>query len=369
MAKKEFWVKTGIGDNWDAGMYEQAAEEAMGFSAWLEMEKAKALSDDSSPYLGLTHLETVMKKRELKAAKLAVPLTAFEECLKVAGIKAFGAITDNVEKFFQFSGTDVLFPDYIANRVYAGAIKRSLVPVFTMGETVISSLNFHKIYIEDTEADRQLGELGLGDEMGETKIIVAKEDIYLKKYGRYLTLAYEDIKYQRLNVFSKALERIGQQIGVDQTDDMFTAIINGDGNSNTPGTTVTSDTTGTIGTADVIEWATCLPTPYKMNKFVGKKALLVEYYTVLADFDNPQATFGYMNLEMPLPYEWDRTVITADRFFGIDQEFSVEHITTGAVLTETEKVIRKQIQGTAISHRDAFAIFDENANAIFDETH
>ena len=361
----DFWVGK---DGLEAGMYEEAAKTGQGFGGWLEDLKAEKRSDDSSPYIGMTKAEILMKKAELRKAGAEVPLTAVEECLQEAGIKAFGARTDTIEKFFQFSDTDVLFPDYIADRVYAGMLKESLVAEFSMGETVIDSTNFHKIYLNDVEADRRLGEVGIAEEFGETKIIVAKESIYLTKYGRYLTVAYEDIKYQRLNVFDRALQRVGQQIRIDQTDDMVYVLINGDGNSNTPGTTAQPAATGVIGVADVIEWATAMATPYKCDKFIAKKALLNTYYTTLADFDNPMTTFGFMGVELPRAFEWDRSVVTSDYFLGVDSRYAIEHITTGAVLTEVEKVIRKQIQGTAISHRDGFSIFDENAVAIYDTT-
>jgi len=359
-----FWIGKG---GLESGMYEEAAKRGQSFSMLLEDIRAE--KQQPTIYRGLTKTEIFALRKELKAQGKEIPLTAFEECLKFAGIQAYGTHTDVVGKFFEYSDVDVLFPEFIADRVYAGMLKSSIVPEFVMAETVISSTNFHKIYIEDTEADRQLGEVGKGEEFGETKIVVSKESIYLTKFGRYLTVAYEDVEYQRLNVFGRALERIGLQIEIDRSDDMVSTLINGDGNSNTPGTTVESDSSGTIGTADVIEWATCLPTPYKMDKHLGKKALLVKYYTALADFENPIATWGFMGINLPKTFEWDRSVLTSDYLLGVDSRYAIEHITTGAVLTETEKVIRKQLHGTAISHRDAFAIFDENAVAIFDETH
>jgi hypothetical protein len=244
-----------------------------------------------------------------------------------------------------------------------------LVREFAMAETVIDSENYWKIYLDTVEDDRQLREVGKAAEFPETKIAVSKQSIRLVKYGRYISMAYEDIKFQRLNVFGKFMEQIGMQIDIDRTDDMIYTLINGDGNSNTPGTTVTSATTGSIGTGDVVSWANSMPSPYKMNKFVGKKALLNEYLTTLADFDNPIATWGFMGIELPRSFEWDRSVVTADRFFGVDSRYAIEHLTTGAIMTESEKLIRKQTNGTAVSHCDGFSIFDKYAVAIFDETH
>jgi hypothetical protein len=359
----DFWVGKG---GLDAGMYGDAATKGLTFSMQLEEMKSLKLGQES-PYLGMTKYEVFKAREEMKKQGKVIPATAFEECLAKAGIKAFGPHTDYVGKFFEYSDTDVLFPDYFSDRVYAGMLKESLVPVISMGETIIDGVNFHKVYIDDVEGNRQLAEVGSGEELPEKKIAVSKQSLYLTKYGVYLTLTYEDVQFQRLNVFGKALELIGKQIDVDRTDEMVYILINGDGNSNSPGTTSTVASAGTIATADVIGWSTCLPTPYKMNHFVGRKTQLNSYYTVLSDFDNPVATWGFMGIDLPIAHEWNRSVISVtDRLYGVDNRYAIEHITTGAVLTEAEKIIRKQINGTAISHRDAFAIFDKNAVAIWD---
>ncbi len=361
----DFWVGK---DGLEAGMYGAAADKGQTFSMFLEEMKSKNKGEES-PYLGMTKWEVYETRKELRKAGKPVPPTAFEECLAQAGIKAFGPHTDNVGKFFEYSDTDVLFPDYFSDRVYAGMLKNSLVPVISMGETIVDGVNFHKIYVDDVEGNRQLAETGPGAELPEKKISVSKQSLYLTKYGVYLTLTYEDVQYQRLNVFGKALELIGLQIDVDRTDEMIYILINGDGNSNSPATTIQPAATGVIGTADAIEWATGMPTPYKLNHHIGRKALLNTYYTCLSDFDNPVATWGFMGIDLPQTHEWDRSVIAlTDRIYGVDNRFAIEHITTGAVLTESEKIIRKQINGTAITHRDAFSIFDKNAVAIWDTT-
>ena len=41
----------------------------------------------------------------------------------------------------------------------------------------------------------------------------------------------------------------------------------------------------------------------------------------------------------------------------------------GSVLVETEKVIRRQFEGVAVSHADCFSIFDNDAIGIFDRDH
>ena len=365
LRKDGSWISK---DGLDEGIYKAAAKQGITVSMFLENMRSEAKSEQSI-YQGMTQSEVMRTKRALAKAGQAIPQTAFEEALQMAGIKAFGSNTDNVSKFFELSDTDVLFPEFVSNRIGAGLLLTGLVNEFSMAETVIPSEYYMKIYLDDVQDDRQLREVGKAEVFPETKIKVSSQSVRLVKYGRYITMAYEDIKYQRLNVFGKFMERIGMQIDIDRTDDMFYILVNGDGNSNTPGTTVETATSGTIGVADLISWANGAPSPYKIDKFAGKKALLNEYLVTLADFQNPIATWGFMGVDLPRSFEWDRSIMTTDYFVGVDSRYAVEHLTTGAIMTESEKLIRAQVNGTAVSHCDGFSIFDKNAVAIFDETH
>jgi hypothetical protein len=75
-------------------------------------------------------------------------------------------------------------------------------------------------------------------------------------------------------------------------------------------------------------------------------------------------------ITLPRAYDWDgRNVITSDEFIGVDSRYAVEHLTSGQIMTESEKIIRKQVMGSAITYWSAFTIIDNSATAIFDETH
>ena len=368
------WTKQAFAnDGLDEGIYEAAKQENKTVTMMLEKIKSEK-QGVMSPYFGLTLFETMQKKNELRARGQAVPLTAFEELLKLADIQTTGGRTSLVGKFFEVGDIDTLFPEYVSNQIYGTLLRSSLIPLFVATERVINSETFEKIYIEDTELDRDLVEVGRGEEFPETNIVVGTEKMRMVKYGRYLKATDEELKFQALNVFNMALNRIGLNIGIRQTDVMVYTMINGDGNSNTPGTTVSADTSTYIGTADVIEWANCLPTPYKMNRFIGKKALLNEYYTTLSGFTNfstspaTNNSMSVVGIQLPMPHEWDRTVVTTDYFIGCDTNYAIEHVTWGQMKVETERLIRSQVNGTAVSVASGFAIIDENAIAIFDET-
>jgi hypothetical protein len=363
-------------DGLDVGMYKEAAKQGKTFSMLLEEYRAEHDESATKAYIGKSKVDVLRAKTAIRRSGADAPLTAVEELLQAAGLVVKGQHTDYIGKFYEIEDIDVLFPEFISDRVFAGLMKASLVPEFCFSETVIDSTTYQKIYMQDVEDDRQLRSITKGEDLPEMNIKVGDETIRLNKYGRYVKIPYEDLKYVKVNVFGVALDRVGLQIGIDQTDDMIYTLINGDGNSNSPSTTVESDSSGSIGTADIIEWATALPTPYKMDKFAHKKALGVKYFTTLADFNNSFVYNGsdgvvptISGVVLPKPYEWDRSVLTSDYFIGVDSRYAIEHVSTGGVMTEAENIIRQQNRGTAISHWDAFAIGFNDAVAIFDETH
>jgi len=352
-----------------AEMYENARKLDMTFSMYLEDMKSHGL-DEKTPYYGLTPNEVFAMRKGYELRGEQAPMTVLEELLFRGGIKASGSRPDVVGKLFEYSDLEVLVPEIMSNKIYAGLLMDSLVPKFIATETVVrNGYDYKKLYITDTEQERQTSIITPGRDIGETQIGVAQKSIQMRKFGTYLTITYETLEWQRLNVWGICLERIGKQIQIDETDDMFYTLVNGDGNtSTTPGTTVSTVATGTIATADVIGWATGLPAPYKLNVFAGKKALMQEYLATLVGLNNPFNMYQ-TGVDLPQHYEWDRSIITSDTFIGVDSRYGIEHLTSGGVLTESEKIIRKQINGTAITYWAGFGVIDNQATAIFDETH
>lgn len=352
-----------------AEMYEEARKGDMTLSMYLEDLKSHG-TGEKTPYYGLTPNEVFALRKSYEVKGEQAPMTAMEELLFRGGIKASGSRTDTVGKLFEYSDLEVLVPEIMANKIYAGLLMDSLVPKFIATETVIrNGYDYKKLYINDTEQERQTSIITPGGDIGETQIGVAQKSIQMRKFGTYLTITYETLEWQRLNVWGICLERIGKQIQIDETDDMFYTIVNGDGNTSTSaGTTVQTAASGTIANVDVIGWATGLPAPYKLNVFAGKKALIQEYIATLVGMNNPFSAYA-TGIDLPQHYEWDRSIITTDYFIGVDSRYGVEHLTSGGIMTESEKIIRRQINGTAITYWAGFGIIDNQATAIFDETH
>ena len=355
----------------EIGMYDEAARRGKSFSEWLETYRVEK-GQEPSAYYGLTQYERELKRLSCLRKGEDPPLTAFEMELQEHDIKAFGLYTDRVEKFFQTADTSVLFPEFMSNRVYAGALSASIVPEFAAVTSVISGLDFRKLYLEDTESGRQLKKTARGAEFPQTQIKAGKQSISLAKYGRTILFDYEVVYATPINIYAVALQRIGKQIGLDESDALIEALLNGDGNGNGLQSEQTRQTatSGSIVKKDIISFASALPQPYALNVFVGRKGSMIDFRDALSDMQNPVAQWGQTGMILPRGLEWDRDVVPSDQLIGVDSGHAIGYVTNDAMnLTETERIIAKQQVRTVVSKRTAFDVIDPAAIGCLDVVH
>jgi hypothetical protein len=313
-------------------------------------------SGQASPYAGMTLLE-ITKKRMTDPNS---PMTAVEEYMKAAGINPRH---DTVSKFFDYSDTSVIFPEYWKAQVCMGQLKAGLTQNLVMMVNTITSSNYHKLYLESTETERQLRKTSPGGTFQKTRMSVSEQSINIPKFGRLLEVPYETIAQQRLPVFAAALQKIGMQIEIDKTNEALYVLVNGDGNSNTPGKTGNGDITNTD---KLFEMFTKLDMPYKIDTLIMRKADMVSYLVTISQFSNPQNQFAFMPLVPPKWFEWDdATALSATSILGIDSRYALEEVNTGDILVETDKIISRQINQTVISQAVGYSVFDKEAVCLW----
>ena len=365
--KKDNWLFNG---KLEKGMYQTAADNGMPFFRWLEEQRAQKIGP--TPYYGMSFVDIWRYRKKMRAQGKLFPLTAFEEQLKFFDIHAVGSITDVVGKFFRTSDTSVLFPEYVSTQVYYGLLQMGLTQEFIQDWTVIQGHDYRKVYLQDSEDERELAKANASGEFPSVEVTVSKQTIHLEKYGKQFIFDYEEIKDTPLNLYGAQLMRVGEQIAISETDDMVYVLINGDGNSNglESAQTKTTETSGAIERKDVIKLAMALPKPYSLDKFLGRKAYGVEYNDALASMTNPSAQWGITTLILPQFFEWDRPVVTSDRFYGVDSKRTLGYVTNDTmVLTETDKLIGKQKQRYVVSKRSSIHVIDQDGIGCLDIEH
>ena len=137
---------------------------------------------------------------------------AFQRQLKRFGIKAKGAGSSPVEKFFRTMDSAVLFPEYISRTVRQGMEENDILPAITATTTVIDAMDYRSIYSIPTDADKELKDVMEGASIPETEAKTKEHLVQLSKRGRMLVASYEAIRFQRLDLFSVTLRQIGAYI-------------------------------------------------------------------------------------------------------------------------------------------------------------
>ena len=95
---------------------------------------------------------------------------AFQRQLKRFGIRAKGAGSSPVEKFFRTMDSAVLFPEYIARTVRQGMEENDILPSIVATTTVIDAMDYRSIYSNPTDDDKALRDVEEGAEIPTTEV-------------------------------------------------------------------------------------------------------------------------------------------------------------------------------------------------------
>lgn len=295
---------------------------------------------------------------------------AFQRQLKRFGIRAKGAGSSPVEKFFRTMDSAVLFPEYIARTVRQGMEENDILPAITATTTVIDSLDYRSVYSESGDEDKALREVMEGTAIPETQIKTKEHLVHLHKRGRMLVASYEAVRFQKLDLFGVMLRQIGAHIQKMQVQDALKVLIDGDGNENpcaqfTVGTNPISGTSGTLGYHQLVEfWGQFAP--YTMNTMLCSAATMTNLLKI-PEMQNPVAGLNFAGtgaIGTPLGAKVHRVTGLEDNvILGLDNRYALEHVRCGDVMVEYDKLIDRQLERAAITSISGFGKICADASA------
>jgi hypothetical protein len=112
--------------------------------------------------------------------------------------------------------------------------------------------------------------------------------------------------------------------------------------------------------------------PFESDYWVAPKAV-IQIVLNMVEFKDPMAGFTYQqtgDLISPLGNtlrRYDGTLLSTDRMVGFMHHFAIEMVSErSASLVEVERIINKQIEGTAISQVVGFAKIDKDSTRVLD---
>lgn len=305
-------------------------------------------------------------------------LDAFQRQLKRFDIRVKGFDTDVIEKFFATNDSAVLFPEYVSRTVLVGLEKANILPTIVATSTKIDADTYRAIYMDDGEDSKKrksLKRVGEGGNLPVTTIKTKENVTNIYKYGRLLQASYEAMRRKKLNVFEIFLQQMGRQIALDMAYDAISVIIKGDGNDNPADVFKLGDTT-IGGTANKLTYNEYIAfwaefDPYEMNTVLAPKVQLKDILT-LPEFKDPQAGFTFQKdgkLISPLGANLVRSdqvkELGVDGIIGLDKGLCLEEIVEQSVTTESDKLIDKQFERTAISRVGGFnKLFQPSAKVL-----
>ena len=289
---------------------------------------------------------------------------AFQRQLKRFDIRAKGAGSSPVEKFFRTMDSAVLFPEYIARTVRQGMEENDILPAITATTTVID-------YSNPTDEEKELKDVEEGAEIPSTEVKTKEHLVKLSKRGRMLVASYEAIRFQKLDLFSVMLRQIGAHIQKQQLADAVNVLINGDGNDNAAvqyavGTEPMSGTAGTLGYDQLVEfWGQF--DPYTMNTILCSTGTMTKLLKI-PELQNPLTGLNFQGtgkLSTPLGAQLHRTGAVADGvIIGLDNRYALEQVRAGDVLVEYDKLIDRQLERAAITSICGFGKICDGAAAV-----
>ena len=296
---------------------------------------------------------------------------AFQRQLKRFGIRAKGAGSSPVEKFFATMDSAVLFPEYIARTVRQGMEENDILPSIVSTTTVIDSMDYRSIYSVPTDEDKALRDVAEGGEIPTTEVKTKEHLVNLTKRGRMLVASYEAIRFQKLDLFSVMLRQIGAYIQKQQLADAVNVLISGDGNDNAAvqysiGSSPISGTKGTLGYDQLVEfWGQF--DPYTMNTILCSTPTMTNLLKI-PELQNPLTGLNFQGtgkLSTPLGAQLHRTSVVADGvIIGLDNRYALEQVRAGDVMVEYDKLIDRQLERAAITTICGFGKICTEAAAV-----
>ena len=296
---------------------------------------------------------------------------AFQRQLKRFGIRAKGAGSSSVEKFFRNSDSAVLFPEYISRTVRQGMEENDILPGIVATTTVIDSMDYRSIYSNPTDSDKELKAVSEGAEIPTTEVKTKEHLVSLSKRGRMLVASYEALRFQKLDLFSVMLRQIGAHIQKQQLADAVQVLLSGDGNDNAAvqysvGTSPISGTKGSLQYDQLVEfWGKF--DPYTMNTMLCSTATMTKLLKI-PELQNPLTGLNFQGtgkLAAPLGAQLHRTCAVADGvIIGLDNRYALELVRAGDVLVEYDKLIDRQLERAAITSISGFGKICDGASCV-----
>ena len=293
-------------------------------------------------------------------------LDAYERQLKRFDIKPSGADSSVVGKFFQTSDAAVLFPEYVSRAVRYGMDEASFLPHIVAATTNIDSMDYRVMDLKMTSDNATMNVISEGETLANSDFTVSDRTIRLKKRGRMITTSYDVLRFQRLDIVSIALKRIGAYLAQSLMADAVDVLINGDTSNSGNAADKIALTSSAYTYAELIDfWSEF--SPYELNTILANPMVTNEMLK-LPEFRDAAAGLNFHGtgkLITPFGANLINTdfVSLDNGLIGLDKNCALEMVQAGDITTDYDKLIDRQLERVAITSTAGFAKIFADASA------
>lgn len=269
-------------------------------------------------------------------------LDAFERQLKRFDIRINGKNSDKVDKFFASTQSAILFPEFVRRCILAGINDASLISDIASATTITNAVDYRGISVTSSaDTDKAVAE---GGTLPVTTIKMSENTTSLKKIARKISVSYEAIRQQRLDLFAVTLRAVGAQLAKTINKNAVDALT-------ASATEIKSGSADITYSALVDFWAkfkeynltTMLASPDMMAKILELKEMenTKGEYVKCVKKGSVKTPFGTQLIKC--------IAIPQATIIGLDNTCAVEFIEGSDVEIDTDKLISTQMQDTSVS--------------------
>lgn len=283
-------------------------------------------------------------------------LDAYQRQLKRFGIKPSGSDSSVVGKFFQTSDASVLFPEYVSRAVRYGMEEASFLPDIIAATTNIDSLDYRAMNLEMSSDNAEMKPFNEGDTLETADFKVSDRTIRLKKRGKMITTSYDVLRFQRLDVVSIALKRIGAHLAQSLMADAVDVLINGDGGNNKAEAKLLAADAYTY--EDLVDFWNSFA-PYELNTVLASPDVTAKLLK-MDEFRDAAAGLNFHGtgkLITPFGANLIKSSHVTDNtmMIGLDKSCALEMIKVGDIETDYGKLVDRQLEQIAVTSIAGFA--------------
>ncbi|MBP1561493.1 MAG: hypothetical protein J6C96_09680 [Oscillospiraceae bacterium] len=281
-------------------------------------------------------------------------MDAYERQLKRFDIKVKGVNADKVDKFFQSTESAALFPEFVRRAVEKG-MNSGCINRITAAVSAADGIDCRGIMLSDGD-EAYTVTAAAGGELPKSSITLTSAPVALKKFGRLVSAPYEAVRQQRLDVFAVALGAVGAKLAKAVEGAAISAL--------TKDVTPDSMVGSAFNYSELAAfWGSF--TDCEMNAVICSPATAAK---ILAfDEMNKAVTANGGNMVTPFGAEIVVSSAAPDGvIIGIDKRCALEMIRNGDVIVETDKLISKQSDVTAVAVTAGFSVISESAVKVLE---